>query len=182
MRLMPRNATQFAAVAAVAAAALVAPAIALAAPTSPASHAGNAPSAAPGCQTPSLVEWIVPRGVTAGTFHYALNFTNLGPHACTMNGYPFLFAVGLSGHQIGHTAKFVKPSPHLITIASHGTATSALSITDVGNFSKSSCRPVWAAGLKVFPPNQTRAKIAPVPFQACSAPSKIFMFIGRPHL
>jgi hypothetical protein len=46
-----------------------------------------------------------------------------------------------------------------------------------GNFPASQCKPVTAAGFRVFPPNQTRAKVVPFPFGACSASGPAFMFV-----
>ncbi len=60
----------------------------------------------------------------------------------------------------------------------HGTATATLQIVNVGNFPVSSCHPVWAAGLNVFPPTQTRAKVLPFPFRACSSTAPPFLSVG----
>jgi hypothetical protein len=50
----------------------------------------------------------------------------------------------------------------------HNSATAILQITDVGNFSASMCAQVTAAGLRVYPPGQTAAKVLPYPFVACA--------------
>jgi hypothetical protein len=34
-----------------------------------------------------------------------------------------------------------------------------------------------AAGFRIFPPNQTRAKLVPFPFGACSASGPVFMIV-----
>ena len=57
-----------------------------------------------------------------------------------------------------------------MTLANGKTATAVLGIVDTGVFSRSACRPVTAAGLRVFPPNQTRSKVVPFPFSTCSPP------------
>ena len=151
---------------AVAGAVLAAPAIAMASPQSPAGPAG---STAPSCQTPGLVIWLDTSGnATAGTTFYKLHFTNLSGRSCTLNGYPFLSAVNLAGRPVGRRAVFRKPGPHVVTLAKGKTATAVLGIVDTGNFSRSACRPVSAAGLRVYPPNQTRFKMVPFPFSACS--------------
>jgi hypothetical protein len=145
---------------------LVAPAIALASAGSPARPDAVA---TPACETPGLVIWLDTTGNgAAGTTFYNLHLTNLSGHACTLNGYPFLFAVNLSGHQVGPRATFRKPSPHQVTLGKGKTVTAVLGIVDTGNFTPSACRAVTAAGLRVFPPNQTRSKLVPFPFSACS--------------
>jgi len=56
-----------------------------------------------------------------------------------------------------------------------------LKIEEVDDFSPSACGPRTAAGLRVFPPNQTRAKTIPFPFAACSArgpKAPVYMTVG----
>ena len=48
---------------------------------------------------------------------------------------------------------------------------------NVLDFPASQCKPVTAAGFRVFPPNQTRAKVVPFPFGACSASGPVYMFV-----
>ncbi len=166
MKHFTRNARRITAGAAVVGALILAPAIAVASAESPARPAA---AVTPVCQTPGLVIWLDTNGNgTAGTTFFKLHFTNLSGHACTLNGFPFLFAVNLAGHQVGSRAAFRKPAPHLVTLAKGKTATAVLGIVDTGVFSRSACRPVTAAGLRVFPPNQTRSKLVPFPFSTCS--------------
>ncbi|MGI9006119.1 MAG: DUF4232 domain-containing protein [Streptosporangiaceae bacterium] len=145
---------------------LLAPAIAMASAGSPARPAAAAVSS---CQTPGLVVWLDTSGnATAGTTFFKLHFTNLSGHACTLNGFPFLYATNLAGKQVGRRAVFRNPKPHSVTLAKGKTATAVLGIVDTGVFSRSACHPVTAAGLRVFPPNQTRSKVVPFPFRTCS--------------
>ncbi len=167
MKLLTRRARRITAGTAVVGALMLAPSIALASADSPVRPDGAA--SAPACQTPGLVIWLDTNGNgAAGTTFFKLHLTNLSGHACTLNGFPFLFAVNLKGQQVGRRAVFRKPAPHLVTLGKGKTATAVLGIVDTGVFSKSACRPVTAAGLRVFPPNQTRAKLVPFPFTTCS--------------
>jgi hypothetical protein len=167
-RLRP-NARRIIAAATIVGAVMVAPAIALASAGS--ATRTDVTAATPLCQTPGLVIWLDTTGNgAAGTIFYNLEVTNLSGHACTLNGYPYLYAVNLKGHQVGPRAKFSPPSPHLVKLGNGQTATAVLGIVETGNFSPSVCRPVTAAGLRVFPPNQTRSKLVPFPFSACSRP------------
>ena len=149
---------------------VLAPAIAMASTGSPARPAA---AAVPACETPGLVIWLDTNGNSAlGTTFFKLHFTNLSGHACTLNGFPFLFASNLAGKQVGRRATFNKPpNPQSITLGSGKTATAVLGIVDTGNFPPSACRPVTAAGLRVFPPNQTRSRLVPFPFSVCSSRS-----------
>ena len=178
MNLTSRTARRVAVAAAVACAALVAPAIALASPVSP---ARTAAPATPPCETPGLVEWLDTNGSgAAGSTFYTMNFTNLSGHACTLNGFPFLFAVSLTGKQIGSDATFNHhPAPRTVTIGNGKTVTAQLQIVVAQNYSKSLCgKVVTAAGLKVFPPNQQRAKIIPFPFSACESTHAQILTVG----
>ena len=165
MKRFIHNARRITAVAAVVGAFMLAPAIARASAGSPARP--YAIAVTPLCQTPGLVIWLDTTGNgAAGTTFYKLHFTNLSGHACSLNGFPFLFAVNLTGHQVGPRAVFrLPPTPHLVTLANGKTATAVLGIVDTGVFSRSACRPVTAAGLRVFPPNQNQVQACPVPLQ-----------------
>jgi Protein of unknown function (DUF4232) len=166
MKRTTRAKRRITAAAAVACAAGLWPASALAAQASPAS----AGAAVPACETPGLVVWLnTTANGAAGSISYQMEFTNLSGHRCTLNGFPFVFAVGLEGHQIGRRASFDRSQPpQTVTIRAGRTATAVLKIEEVGDFSPSACGPRTAAGFRVFPPNQTRAKTIPFPFAACS--------------
>jgi hypothetical protein len=153
-------------------AALAAPSAA-AAPAHPAAHA-----IVPGCETPGLVMWLDTNGdAGAGSVYYTLEFTNLSGHKCTLNGFPFVNAVSLTGSLLGHRAAISHMPSHQITLDQGQTGTAAIQIVNVLNFPASRCKPVTAAGFRVFPPNQTRAKFVPFPFGACSAGGPVYMFV-----
>jgi hypothetical protein len=163
------------AVAAVAAAAAAAVAAAAAGPalarqSHPASVAST--KAAPPCQSSGIDDWLDTNGNgAAGTIFYHLRFTNLSGHACTLQGFPFVFAVNLSGHQVGNRAVFNHAFPASpVTVGNGKTVHAVLGIVETGNFSASACKPVTAAGLKVFAPTgiNEAGRIVPFPFSACS--------------
>ena len=159
------------AAAAVTCAAVVAPVIALA-PSAGAAQsaepAGAARTAAPACTTPGLVIWLSGGDAAAGTAYYKLEFTNLSGSTCTLFGYPGVSGVSLTGAQIGPSAIRTGTAPSLVTVANGATATATLGIVDVGLYPKSKCGPVTAAGVRVYPPNQTKSKVVPFPFGACT--------------
>ncbi|MGC1419015.1 MAG: DUF4232 domain-containing protein [Acidimicrobiales bacterium] len=134
------------------------------------------------CTTGDLVVWLNTTGNgAAGSSYYNLEFTNLSSHACTIDGYPGVSAVNLAGQQLGNAAGHnSQHPPALITLSSGAahsgldgfqtgaTATVVLQITDAGNYPKAACLPVAAAGLRVYPPDQTASKFVPFPFASCS--------------
>jgi Protein of unknown function (DUF4232) len=158
--------------AAVAACAAIAiPAVALAAPGgSAASAADTARTAVPGCSVADLTVWAgVPADGSAGAFHYQLELSNVSRHSCTLFGYPGVSAVGAAGQQKGSAA--IRNGSHpatLVTLAPGATSHVELQVTDVTAYPPSSCRPVRAEGLRVYPPNDRRAEFVPLSFEACA--------------
>jgi Domain of unknown function (DUF4232) len=162
--------------------AILLPGAALAAPSGPAAPSApvrpGAHAVVPACETPGLVIWLNTNGdAAAGSVFYNLEFTNLSGHACTLNGFPFINAVSLTGSLLGHRAGFTGGPAHQVTLANGQTVKARLQIVNVLNFPPPKCKQVTAAGFRVFPPNQTRAKIVPFPFGACSASGPMFMFV-----
>ncbi len=131
---------------------------------------------APECATSGLVVWLNQEGGggTLGSIYYKLELTNLSGHTCTLYGYPGVAAVNLAGHQLGGAAMRERtPGKGLVTLASgaatldnSSTATAIVRIVTVGALP--GCRPVAAAGLRVYPPGQKASKVIPFPFEACS--------------
>ena len=160
--------------AAVLAAAVTTAAVLAAAPT------GTAGSATPPlCQTPGLVVWLNTQGNgAAGSVYYTLELTNLSGHACTLNGYPYVYAVTLAGSTLGSVGSFDHVhQTATVTLANGATAKSVLRIVQAANFPESACHRVTAAGLRVYPPNQTRATRIPFPFDACSRKGPVVLSV-----
>lgn len=145
--------------------------------------AGVVVVAPPTCATSGLVAWLDTQGNgTLGSVYYNLELTNLSGHKCTLVGYPGVSAVNLAGHQLGSAAAHdTTKAPHLVTLARGATAIAVLRIVDAGNFTNSACHEVTAAGLRVYPPNQTKSKIVPFPFAACSHAGPLYLTVQDVH-
>jgi hypothetical protein len=126
----------------------------------------------PACQSSGIDDWLDTNGGAAlGTSVYHLEFTNLSGHACTLQGFPFAFAVNLAGHQIGNDAVFNHTfAANAVTVGNGKTIHAVLQIVNTGNFRASVCKPVTAAGLKVFAPTGINevGRTVPFPFSVCS--------------
>jgi hypothetical protein len=150
--------------------------LALGALALPADPSGALAASTPACTTSGLVIWLNQEGGggALGSIYYKLELTNLSGHACTLYGFPGVAAVNLAGRQLGLAAtREPTPKKRLVTLAgAHATltngdtATALVRIIDVGALP--GCRPVAAAGLRVYPPGQTRSKVIPFPFETCS--------------
>jgi hypothetical protein len=152
----------------VAASAVAAVVAALSLASGPAGAATPASAATPpACHTQGLVMWLnTQSNGTAGTIFYTLNFTNLSGHSCALRGFPGVSAVNLRGGTIGRAARRDSgQTVRTITLTNGHTAHATLGIVDIGALP--SCPPTTAAGLRVFPPNQTASKVIPFPFPAC---------------
>jgi Domain of unknown function (DUF4232) len=124
-------------------------------------------SAAPRCTTGHLEIWLGLGlgGGTAGSTYYPLEFSNVGHHACALNGFPGVSAVGNGGHQIGPGAGRNGQHHATVTLAPGDTAHAILRVVDAGAVCSA---PVRAASLKVFPPGATRSESIPFSFAACA--------------
>ena len=149
-------------------------AVAIALAASPIATASRARTATvPACTTSGLVIWLNTMGSgAAGSIYYTLEFTYLSDHTCTLSGYPGVSAVDLSGHQLGSPGGRDNFAPaHTVTLSAsgaHQTATATLRIVEAGNVPSSTCAMTTAAGIRVYPPNQTASRVVPFPFSACS--------------
>ena len=130
------------------------------------------PAESPPCQSSGIDDWVDTNGSgAAGTIFYHLEFTNLSGHVCTLQGFPSVLAVNLSGHQIGNRAVFNHAFPANMTTVGNGkTIHAVLGIVNTGNFATSACKPLTAAGLEVFAPTGINevGRTVPFPFSACS--------------
>ena len=116
--------------------------------------------------------WLERADAAAGTTRYELHLTNLAGHGCTLKGYPKVAPVDLLGHLVGSVAQNSQnehsPSPVSIALANNATATAMLAVTNAENFPPALCHLKMAAGVRVTPPDQSAAKIVPLPFGECT--------------
>jgi hypothetical protein len=133
----------------------------------------------PRCATSALVVWLNTQDDhAAGSSYYTLEFTNLSGHACTLQGFPGISAVDLANHQLGSAAQRTQTgTPRQVRLASNGAAAAVLQVANAHNFPRSTCRPVVAAGLRVYPPNETASKVVPFPFPACSRAGPVYLLV-----
>jgi hypothetical protein len=144
----------------------------------PAVGAGG--TGAPACATSGLVVWLDTQGsgVAAGSAYYRLTLTNLSGHACSLRGFPGVSAVSLAGRQLGRAAARDRSDrPRTVSLAAGQSAVTTLQITTAQNYPRSSCHPVTAAGIRVYPPDQTAARLVPFPFSACSRRGPVILFV-----
>ena len=111
----------------------------------------------PTCLTSQLGGALVSDGGgTAGAEQDAIQLTNTGKHACTLQGWPGVSLVGHhNGTQIGAAADQNRHTIHpAVTIAAHGSALAPLLIAQALNFPTPTCKPVPTDGFRVYPPGE----------------------------
>ena len=148
--------------------------------TAPATSPPPSPSQAgsPACANGTLQVTLRGEQGYAGGVDLAINFTNTTSAACTLYGYPGVSLVSSSHAQIGLAAKRTTTAPaEVVTLAPGATGHAQLQIADALNFPTSTCGPVQAADLRVYPPGQTAAVFLPDRSQGCAQPAQI-LFIG----
>ncbi|HTT50414.1 MAG TPA: DUF4232 domain-containing protein [Streptosporangiaceae bacterium] len=156
---------------------------------SPQAAGGSSSAAAPSpspttaaCATSSLKAVIVTSqgGAAAGSTYYPINLTNSGSSSCYLYGYPGVsFVTSPSGSQIGQPAsRNPVLTPATVVLAPGQTAHVTLQVVDALNYSKSTCQPVTAHWLKIFPPGQFTALY--VKFSALTCSVKLPSKLGTP--
>jgi hypothetical protein len=127
------------------------------------------------CTTAQLSLAVTPGASAAGHVGLQLLFTNTSASACTMSGYPGVsFVTGPSGTQIGDAAQRVGGPVEAVSLAPQGRAHANLLLGQVGNYPADACRPTQAAGLRVYPPDETTALYVASARQVCAAPGTGF--------
>ena len=122
------------------------------------------------CATSALkISQSAPNGYAGGVI-VTLVFTNASGAACTLYGYPGVSLVSSAQTQIGLAAKRSGTAVKLIALGPGATASASLQIVDALNFPSTTCDPVKAAYLRVYPPNQTASVLLPNTSQTCSKP------------
>jgi hypothetical protein len=159
MRLHTPSVRQLTGIAVIACSAALIPAAALAATRSlaaPGTGAHQTAAAVPHCragvspQRQTFV-WVAgPGDGYTGGVVYPLEFSNVGHHACTLQGTPKIVAIRSNGQQVGPAAGG-GTAGHLITLRPGATAHVVLNVP-----APSSCANPVNATLYAYPPGQAR--------------------------
>jgi hypothetical protein len=117
---------------------------------------GGGTSAGGECRTTSLKLSLGPSDGAAGHVFQALRFTNVSKVSCEIVGFPGVsYVTGTSGAQVGQPAQRDGAIGAQITLKPGQVASTVLTLTDVGVFDASACKPTATRGLRVYPPDST---------------------------
>ena len=135
----------------------------------------------PRCATSVLAASLTGASGAAGSTYYTLVLANHGSAPCVLQGYPGVsFVTSAGGQQIGAAAARISGPAPSVTVAPGRSAGAVLQISVASNFG-SGCQPALAAGLRVFPPDQTASSFVAQPDQTCANPADVTLHIGALH-
>lgn len=120
------------------------------------------------CKTDQLDVTAAAEQGAAGTSYYDIVFTNKSESECTLKGFPGVSLVkDNNGSQIGRSAKREgNTSTQPVMLQPGGKAVASLGITRA-ELHGDSCAPVQSDGIRVYPPEETRAAYVPLKATGC---------------
>ncbi|GAC1608343.1 MAG: DUF4232 domain-containing protein [Mycobacteriales bacterium] len=113
----------------------------------------------------------------AGQFHQGLVLTNRGPR-CALQGYPGVSFVDRAGRTLGSPAAVSTATVRRVVLEPGRAATALLTYSNAGAYPDSSCRPVQADRVRVYPPGQRSPLLVADPILVCSATGAGQLHIG----
>jgi len=134
-----------------------------AATSTPDTSAPGTTTATVQCRTEALRVTLGQGDGAAGHYYAPIVFTNTG-HACTMTGYPGVsYYAGADQHQVGDAAAREPEQVPTIALRTGESAYAWLNQVNVDNYDPAACQPQAAAGLRVYPPDNTAPVVLPEP-------------------
>lgn len=132
----------------------------------------------PGQLTAKLVD---NGGAASGSIYEAIEFTNVGTTACTLQGWPkVMFVRHDTGGQIGAPA--IQDHSGLtaaVTLGAGKKSIAPLRIADALNFPTKSCKPTATDAMRVYAPGQHAAFFIETPvFQACKSVKEVTLTVS----
>jgi len=109
-------------------------------------------------------------GGAAGSTYYPVNFTNTSSSPCGMYGFPGVSFATAAGQQIGAAAQRNPAFGDVaVRLDAGGVAHAWLQVAQAANYPSSTCQPVTASMLRVYPPGDTGAAYVNQSFPACAS-------------
>jgi hypothetical protein len=116
-----------------------------------------------------------PQGA-AGSLYLQLTFTNISDRVCTLYGYSGVSLLTSSrGPQLGAAAARQPAGLEAVVVGPAERADETVRVTNPEAYPPSSCGLTPAAGLRVYPPDQTVPVWIPLPLPGCSSTSETLM-------
>jgi hypothetical protein len=131
------------------------------------------------CQTRHLDVWYgEPGNGAAGSTYWDIELSNIGTHACTLDGYPGLVALSVNGPPLGSAAAHTSgTTPHLVTLAAKGGTAHVILRSVNPGFLEPACHAGTAGVLRFTPPGQHASVLIPLQIGVCKNHGPIFMYV-----
>lgn len=144
--------------------------------SAPAPRTVSVDSSSPVCSTDQLsVASGSPQG-TAGSLYLQLAFTNISDRACTLYGYSGVSLLTTPrGPQLGAAAARQPAQLTAVPVNPGKRAVETLRLTNPEAYPAASCGLTSAAGLRIYPPDQTAPVWIPRPLPGCSSTSEALL-------
>jgi hypothetical protein len=128
-------------------------------------HHASAAWGLPRCRESQTTIWIGigNGGGAAGTIFRPVEFTNTSRHACKLWGFPRIWGLGASGHQVGKAARHLGHKFSIIELWPNQTAHATVGFIQAGNV----CSHPVDTGLVVRAPHQGSSTQLPFFFKSC---------------
>jgi len=134
-------------------------------------------AAVPRCTTAQLRLTIEDGDGGAGQFHQPLLLVNRGPR-CSLLGFPGVSFVDSAGRTLGSPAEHSTGPVRRVLLAPGRAATAVLTYSNAGAYPDSSCHPVQADRVRVYPPGDRDPLLVADPILICSATGSGQLHIG----
>ena len=141
------------------------------------------PNAAPpaACSGDDLTVTLGPQYGAMGHLIQRIDFTNHGTGACTIAGYPGValgggtppMPIGLSASRTQRDPSTGSPDPRAVQLAPHTAAHAIVQVTRAENIDPTTCDPIEATLLIVYPPGGSTAAQLPFHAVACANPVRL---------
>lgn len=131
------------------------------------------------CDFSALRAALVRSGAAAGSTYATIALRNTGTGPCRLLGYPGVSAVDSAGHQLGAPADRRPGATPTAQVVAPGASTSfVLQASNVANLDPASCRPVDAAGYRIYPPGSRTSVVLPVAGGRACTTTAVFLHTG----
>ena len=131
------------------------------------------------CTTTQLAASLGAGNGAAGHTYFPLILRNVGVTTCITGGYPGVsYVTGDAGTQVGQPASRVPGTSGALAVTPGQTVISQLSEVDAANYPPAVCVITATRGLRVYPPNDTRALFVPQTGMGCASAAVNTLQVG----
>lgn len=107
-------------------------------------------------------------GAAAGTSYTPLVLRNAGTTTCHLTGFPGVSFLDRDGRQVGRPADMTALARQTVVLAPGRSAYAQLGLSNTGAYDPAACRPAPFTQVRVYPPGDRVALVAPFEGSVCT--------------